>query len=451
MGRIFGTDGVRGIVNKDLTPELALRLGASICTVFGEKSEFLVGRDVRLGGDYILKAVLAGLEAAGCIAYNAGLVTTPALQYYIRNTSLFDGGVMVTASHNPPMYNGIKVIASDGIEIPRNMEREIEGIFFAEKYNRMSWRDSDVSTIDFQGVNEYYIKGVTSLVDDEVIRRRHLKVVFDGANSVGNLVIPQIIRRLGGKPISINGHLDSYFPGREPEPTPDTLKETSAIIRSIQADFGVAVDGDADRAILIDDTGDVKWGDRTTVVLAPYLKNKHPDLPPRIYTGVSSSYLIEDLLAEHGLTVVWMKVGSVGISRRLVKEGGLFGFEENGGFMYPVHQPVRDAGITTALFMELLAVEGKKASELYKIYPQTYTIKTKVPMDREKAVKAIENVKQAYGNNKYIDIDGIKVLLDNGWFLVRPSGTEPVLRIMIETTDKESAERVYKEIMDIIE
>ncbi len=446
MGKLFGTDGVRGVINKELTVQLAMNLGSSICSAYGKGSVFLLGKDVRLGGEALSRAVSSGLMQSGCKVDDAGFVTTPALQYYIRTKGGYDGGVMITASHNPPMYNGIKVIYSDGIEAPRSLEKEIEQYFFEQSAIRADWIEMDHTVRKVGDVGEHYIKGVCNLVDSSIIRKRGFRVVFDGANSVGSLLIPRIIRDLGAKVLGINTHLDPYFTWREPEPTPETLKDTSRIVRLLGADMGVGVDGDADRAIIIDDVGDVKWGDRTAVVLVPYLKERYPEYPSRIITGVSSSFFIEEFFKKQGIDVVWMKVGSVDISRRLVKEGGLLGFEENGGFMFPQHQPVRDAGATVAYMLELMATSGKRLSELYSVYPATYTIKTKVPMLREEAHRVLEALKEEYRDKKMITIDGVKILLDDAWFLLRPSGTEPVLRIMIEAKSRETAEDVFREI-----
>jgi len=450
VARLFGTDGVRGVINENLNAEMALKLGMAICTTFGEGSRFLVGRDVRLGGDILIKAVVSGLESGGCTPYLCGYAPTPAVQYAIRSTQLFDGGIVVTASHNPPMYNGIKVIDSDGIEVPREKEREIEKVFFEERFSRVPWFKGDLSERMFAEVLDIYVKGIIEQVDKNKIREKHLTVVFDGANSVGSLVIPRVIRLLGGKPISLNAHLDPYFPGREPEPTPETLALAAQLVKASSADFGVGVDGDADRAIFIDDRGNVYWGDRTAVVLAPFLKERNPELPPVVYTGVSSSSFIEDLLREHGIKVVWLKVGSVDISRELVDKGGLLGFEENGGIMYPPHQPVRDAAMGTALMMQLIAEKSVKLSEEYSRFPRTYVIKTKYPLTRDLAVNVVERVKQEFSSFRTIPIDGVKVIFDDGWLLVRPSGTEPVLRVMIEMLNEKRAKEIKAKIESTI-
>ncbi len=442
MGRLFGTDGVRGIINEELTPQQALLLGMAIGTFFGPGSKILVGRDVRAGGYMLKSAVIAGLISTGVKVYDGDLAPTPALQYTIK-TQDFDGGVIITASHNPPQYNGIKVIADDGIEIPRDKELVIEEIYFEQKFKQVSWRLLLEDAKPYPYVNDLYVKGVVEKVDKDLIKSRGFKIVIDPANSVGALTSPKIARELGVKVYTINGHLDPAFPGRYPEPVPEHLIETSIVVKSIGADLGIAHDGDADRAIVIDEKGRVQWGDRTAAILARYLAEKHPELPRKVYTAVSSSTVIEEVLKPYGIEVVWLKVGSVDISRTMQKNGdALCGFEENGGFMYPPHQLVRDGGMTLALLLELLASEKRKLSEIYDELPSYYMIKTKIPMKRDQALKVVERVKEYFKNYRQITIDGVKVIAEDFWLLVRPSGTEPLLRIMLEAKTKEKAEEL---------
>ncbi len=449
LGKLFGTDGVRGIINQELTPELALRLGLAIGTFFGEDSKILIGRDVRVGGYMLKSALTAGLLSSGVKVYDADYAPTPAIQY-VTKTEDFDGAVIITASHNPPQYNGIKVVDVDGIEIPRDKEREIEDILFSNRFYRASWSSLAHDVKPYPYVNELYVKAVLEKVDKESIRRKKFKIVVDPANSVSALTTPRIARELGVKVYTVNGNLDPMFPGREPEPTPENLRETAEIVKNLRADLGIAHDGDGDRAIFIDDKGRVIWGDKTAVILAKYLVEKNPNGPKKIYTAVSSSTLIEDLLHEYGVEVVWLKVGSVDIARTMQEKGdALCGFEENGGFMYPPHQLVRDGGMTLALMLELLAKWDKKLSELYDELPKTYMIKTKLPMKRDKALRVVEKVKEMFKEYREITIDGVKVLGNGFWVLVRPSGTEPLLRIMIEADSEEKARRILDQIISV--
>lgn len=451
MGKLFGTDGIRGVVNEELTPEQALRLGMAIGTFFGPGAKILVGRDIRAGGYMIKSAVVAGLISAGVKVYDGDLAPTPAVQFTVKVEN-FDGGVIITASHNPPNYNGIKVIASDGIEIPREKEREIEEIYFESRFHRAPWRLLLEDAHPYPYVNDIYVKGVVEKVDRDLVKSRGFKIVVDPANSVGALTTPRIARELGVKVYTVNGHLDPSFPGRYPEPVPENLVDTAKAVVSIGADFGIAHDGDADRAIIIDDKGRVQWGDRTATILARYLAEKHPELPRKVYTAVSSSTVIEEVLKPYGIEVVWLKVGSVDISRTMQRNGdALCGFEENGGFMYPPHQLVRDGGMTLALILELLATEKRKISEIYDELPQHHLIKTKIPMKREIALKVVEKTKEAFKNYRLITIDGVKVISDDFWLLVRPSGTEPLLRIMLEAKTEEKAKQLLEEVKKIAE
>lgn len=448
MKRLFGTDGVRGIVNKELTVDFVVRLAYAIGTFFGEGSRILVGRDIRLGGEVLLKAVEAGLVSAGCKVYEAGLITTPGLQYNVGYKG-FDGGVMVTASHNPPEYNGIKVVGPDGIEVPRRAEEEIEKIFFEQRFRPANIALLAGSVKKEPNVIEDYVKAIIGLVDKARIREKRFKVLVDPANSVGALTTTRVVRELGGKVYTLNGHLDPFFPGRLPEPTVETLVETARVAKTLQADFAVGHDADGDRAIVIDDQGRIHWGDRSATLLIEHLVKKHPEQPRKVYTAVSSSVLVEEYLKKYGVEIVWTRVGSPIIARELVKGGGLAGFEENGGFMYPKLLPVRDGAMKTALIMEMLAYRRRRLSELFDQLPRYYPVKTKIPMTREKALLVVEEVKKLYSGQRMITIDGVKVIGGDYWFLVRPSGTEPLLRIMVEAKTREKAEELVKELVEI--
>jgi len=444
MGRLFGTDGVRGVINIDLTPELAMKIGLAAGTFFGEDSRILIGRDVRRGGKMLQKAVVAGLLSAGVKVYDAGLLPTPTLQFAVKHFG-FDGGIIITASHNPPKYNGIKVIAADGVEISREDEAKIEEIIFSEKWFRAPYLSLAEEIPKFHGIIDAYVKSILQHVDVEKIKSKKFRVLIDPANSVGVLTSPLVAKKLGCKVYTLNGNLDGDFPGREPEPTTETLKETAEVAKALHVDLAVGHDGDADRAIFIDEKGRIHWGDRSAAILCKYLAKKgHRG---KVVTAVSSSTIIEEVLKPYGLEVVWTKVGSVGISRIILKESNaLCGFEENGGFMYPPHIPVRDGSMTLALMLQVMADENKKLSELFDELPHYYVLKTKIPMTRTAALKVVEKVAEHFRNYRLITIDGVKVLMKDSWVLVRPSGTEPILRIMAEAKD----ENKLKEIVGIV-
>ncbi len=449
VGRLFGTDGVRGVVGQDLTPELALRLGRAIGAYFGKGARILLGRDVRSGGDMLVKAVSAGLQSEGVKVYYAGLLPTPALQYGVKE--YFDGGVMITASHNPPEYNGIKVIGADGVEVPREDEAVIEEYYFKGSHSPLEWRSFVNEEKSAPNIIDVYVDAVKSQVDEDTIRRAGLRAVVDCGNSVGSLVTPRVLRELGVKVHTLNCNLDPLFPGREPEPTPHNLTLASTLVKASNADFGVGHDGDADRAIIIDDNGVGYWGDRVGAVLTGFVYSKFKGLPPRTYTGVSSSTLVEEYLEPMGIRVIWTPVGSVVISRMIQRDGGaVSGFEENGGYMHTPHQVVRDGAMTAALIAYLIADTGMELSRHLSRLPSYYTIKTKVKASREQALCGVEAVKEHFSSLRQVTIDGVKVFGEGFWILVRPSGTEPVLRIMLEARTKGEAEKLLGEVKSVL-
>ena len=450
VGKLFGTDGVRGIVNESMTPELAMKVAQAACTWLGG-GKVLVGRDVRYGGDMLVKAVIAGLASCGCEPYYAGLVPTPALQYAVPRLG-YDMGIMVTASHNPPPYNGVKVVGANGVEVPREEEKKIEEIFFTERFSKVSFSSVPESKVEPR-VLDVYVDGILAEVDKEKVRSKGFKVVVDGANSVGSLATPRVLRELGVKVLCVNCNLDPSFPGRQPEPTPETLKDSAEIVKAVGADLLVAHDADADRAILGDERGEVHWGDRSGSLLTAYVSRKYPHLPKRTFTGVSSSHIVvEGYLRPKGIEVVWTPVGSVIIAHELIKKGGISGFEENGGYMHPVHHPVRDGAMKAALFLEMMATEGRTASELFDELPKAYSVKGKVPKPSNANLeKLYEQLKSKYENCTHTTIDGLKVVCEDYWFLVRPSGTEPVIRIMVEATDVKKAKELYEQLKNLAE
>ena len=449
MGKLFGTDGVRGIVGETLTPELALRLGRAIGAYFGKGSRILIGRDVRAGGSMIKSAVVSGLLAEGVRVYDAGLIPTPGLQYNVK-IGPYDGGVMITASHNPPEYNGIKVIGPDGIEIPREDEAVIEEYYFKGTGTRLEWRSYTYDPRLVEDAIDKYVEGILeNLSPLPPIRRKH-KVVVDCANSVGSLATPRVLRELGVEVKTLNCNLDPLFPGREPEPTPDTLVEASRLVKDTGASFGIGHDGDADRGIVIDDEGVVHWGDRDGTLLSAYVAKYWRDLPRRVYTGVSSSIIVEEYLRPLGIEVVWTPVGSVVISRMIQRDGGaISGFEENGGYMHVPHQIVRDGAMKAALLLHMIDEEGPLSQQIAKL-PKYHPLKTKLPATREQAQCAVEAVKKHYASQRQVTIDGVKVFGDGYWLLVRPSGTEPVVRIMIEATTPQKTREILEQVKTIL-
>jgi phosphomannomutase/phosphoglucomutase len=447
--KLFGTDGVRWIVDKE-SPDFVLRLALAIASYFPSGSRVLVGKDGRIGNSAIYGTILSGLASAGSKVYDAGFIPTPALQLCVKEFG-FDYGVVVTASHNPPEWVGIKVVLSDGIEAPPHIDIEIEELLFNSRFRRVSW--SNIKSIDrFDIAIEHYINSVKRNTDLEKLKRKELKIVVDCANSVSALTTPKVLKELGLKVISINADIDK--PYRPYEPTPETLADLMSIVTSIHADFGVAHDGDGDRAVFIDNKGQFIAGDISAILLSNYVAKKRPDLPKRVVTAISTShFLVDQHLISKGIDVIWTRVGFLNIARKIVELGGaLSGFEDNGGFAYVPHQPVRDGTMSAVLMAEMLAEENISLADIVNAMEKPAVIRVKIPIkDREEGYRIVNTLRDYYKGCKIIDIDGIRVLANDYSFLVRPSGTEPLIRITVESWDKKVAKRVLDEITNIIQ
>jgi phosphomannomutase/phosphoglucomutase len=444
--RLFGTNGVRFVPGVTHDLDFVIRLSEAIGTYFGA-GEVIIGMDGRKSSVAIANAAVSGLMSSGRDVAEAGLVPTPALQYAAKSLG-FKGGVMVTASHNPPQYNGLKVAGPDGVEVPRLDEQRIEKIFFEGSQTKADWKSIGVARQE-PSVVKNYITGILSKVNTRMISDRKFTVVMDLGNGAQSVAAPYLVEALGCKLVTLNSVVDGDFPGRGPEPTPSTLKDLSLAVKSVGADLGVAYDGDGDRSMFCDEEGRVLWGDQSGCLIADYLLERTPDAT--VVTTVSSSQAIEVVAKKRNSKVIRTRVGSVDVSRTILERKALFGFEENGGCIYSPHVPVRDGGMTTALMLECLAARGVAFSRALSFsIPTFYQVKTKVEIDRKK-VDAIMKAVERQAKGEVEKVDGVKVWTDgHSWVLVRPSGTEPLVRIFAESDGQEKADALVKKFTKVV-
>lgn len=445
--KLFGTNGIRGLVNKELTPEMAVKVGLAIGTFFGKKN-LLLGHDARTSGPMFSRAVISGLTSTGCNVFFAGMAPTPSLQFAVKNHKM-DGGVIITASHNPPEYNGIKVIWSDGIEISHEQETEIENTYFDEKTQFAEW--NKLGTVhELPGVNDEYIEAIKKHVNTAKIATKHFHVVVDAANSVGGLTAPILLRDLGCKITSLNANIDGTFPGRMPEPRPENLEELAKTVKAVGADLGVAFDGDADRSIFVDENGQIHMGDKTFAVVEKQFLIENPN--SQIVTPVSSSTLIKDVADAYKGKIVWTKVGSVTVSQKMKEVKAKLGGEENGGVFYGPHQAVRDGAMTTALILNIMAETGEKLSKLVADQPQYFIEKGKIECPEDKKQKLLEKLLAQLKGANINTLDGVKIWFeDKSAILLRPSGTEPAFRMYAEAKTQQRAKKLVEEFTSKLE
>jgi phosphomannomutase/phosphoglucomutase len=440
-GRLFGTNGIRGLVNEELTPEIAVKAACAIGTFF-KKGTLLVGYDARTSGPMLSNAVIAGLTATGCNVLLAGMAPTPALQCAVRHNKL-NGGVIITASHNPPEYNGIKVLWNDGVEISHEQETAVENIYFNQKVRLSKWNNVG-QTNELPCVIDDYVEAVKKHVDTRTIYRKDFHVVVDAANSVGVLAAPELLHELGCKVTTINANIDGTFPRRPPEPSPENLTDLASTVKATNADLGVAYDGDADRSIFVDEKGQIQPGDKTFALVEKYFLKDNPN--EKIITPVSSSSMIKDIADAYKGKIVWTKVGSVTVSQTMKKLKAKLGGEENGGIFYGPHQPVRDGAMSTALILQIMAKTGEKLSKLIAELPQYFIEKDKVECKEELKEKVLEKLTSEVKGMNVNTIDGVKIWFkDKQAILIRPSGTEPIYRLYAEADTEQKAQKLVKQ------
>src|SRR5579864_1781324 len=288
MAKLFGTNGVRGVFGEDLTLDFISKITLSIASFF-KKGPILVGYDGRESSVIISKIVTAALSSAGMDSAVCGIVPTPCLQFATRQLG-YNGGIMITASHNPPQYNGMKVIARDGIEISREDELKVEEFYFKKKW-KISNQFGSI-TKEPKSINTY-ISGIKKQVDVQKVRSRNLRIVLDLGNGAQAVTSPILCKDLGCEVVLINEKIDGTFPGRGSEPTPQNLGKLSKMVIKSRADFGIAFDGDGDRSIFCDESGQILTGDRSALLLSKYILKRYPK--SKIITSVNSTYVIEKI------------------------------------------------------------------------------------------------------------------------------------------------------------
>lgn len=435
--RLFGTNGIRGIPNEFLTTEFCSDIGKAIGTFF--QGKIAVGSDNRRSKSMILDSVVSGIMSTGASVIYIGVIPTPAIQYYCKTHGI--PGVAITASHNPPQFNGIKCIDLDGTELSRDKEEKIEGIYFRKSFRIAGWEKIGERVWD-NSASELYINGVLEKIKHDVSDRKKMKVLVDAGNGAAYYTTPEALGRLGISMTTLNCNPDGLFTSRQSEPKPENLKEFIQLMKTGTFDLGVAHDGDADRAIFSDENGNFIDGDKTLALFV-----KHYAKPgDKVVTPISSSDAIDDIGREIGVEIIRTRIGAPIVSRTMIEKKARLGGEENGGIIFGDHQYCRDGLMTVGIIISIISRTGKKLSELIKELPQYNMVRSSVKFsgDFEPIRKKVKGLLEDY---EFLEIDGIKARKGHDWILIRPSGTEPIVRIFTHSISKERAEDLMKKVM----
>jgi phosphomannomutase/phosphoglucomutase len=437
--RLFGTNGVRGVVGEDMHPELVLRIGAALGSM--RRGQIAVGRDTRISGPALVSALKAGIMAAGSDVVDLGILPTPALQYIVRGG--LSAGAMVTASHNPPEYNGVKVIESDGTEMGDAEVIQLEARLFSRKFELVPWNRVGRQSSAPDRVEEYLAAVAGSFPPGT---GEGLTVVLDPGSGAGSRTSPEILTRMGCRVHTLNATEDGTFPNRAPEPSAEGLAPLAHMVTATRAAMGIAHDGDADRTVFIDEKGRFLEENREFALVASSLCEEKRGV---VVAPVSTSRIIEEVAGRFGCSVDYTAVGSIYVARRmmdLTAKGTpvVMGGEGNGGLIYPGHQFCRDGAMTAAKMVSIVALSEKPLSRLADSLPKYHMIREKIRTGEAHAL--VKSLVKRYAREKPDLTDGIRLNREDAWVLVRASGTEPLVRITVESRRKKLAVDLLEEI-----
>ena len=449
-GKLFGTTGVRKVYGDEFDLEMALNLGKSLGTYLG-KGTVVVARDARTTGLMVADALTAGIMSTGVNVVRAGVIPTPTLAFITLKHG-FDAGLMVTASHNPPEYTGVKFWSKNSMGFTQKEEARLEEIYNSKDFKVAKWNELGKETEIETAVDEH-IEALLEKCDADSIRSKSFRVIVDPGNGAACVHTPYLVQRLNCQVVTINGQLDGHFPGRRSEPDEESLGDLIQMIKKTGADLGIAHDGDADRVVFVSEEGEVVTGDRTIALLAQQVLKSSKG--KTVVTTVDSSLVLDETVEGAGGTTIRTPVGDIQVAIKVVEEKGVMGGEACGVFIFPDVHLAPEPFLAVCRILELMAASGSSFGELVKPIPKYPILRTKVdcPNDKKKAVMDTISdslPKQMRDVKEVLTVDGLGVTMKQGWLLVRPSGTEPVIRITCEGQTKQVVEEIRKSAEDIV-
>ena len=412
-----------------------------------EKIKIVVGRDARISGPMVSSVVIATLNGMGCDVVNIGLATTPTTEIAVTEENA-DGGIILTASHNPKQWNALKLLNSKGEFLNAEEGATILEIADSEDFSFAEVDDLGETIVkDYTDIHVQKILDL-DLVDLQAIKNADFTVAIDAVNSVGGIAMPALFNALGVKQVvEINCEPTGNF-AHTPEPLPENLIETSEIVKNNKVDVGFVVDPDVDRLAIINEDGTMFNEEYTLVAVADYVLGKTPG---NTVSNLSSSRALRDITEKHGKSYSAAAVGEVNVVAKMKETNAIIGGEGNGGIIYPASHNGRDALVGAALFLSHLAKSGLKCSELRSTYPNYFISKNKIELTPEINVDALLiGVKEKYANENVNDIDGVKIDFAGSWVHLRKSNTEPIIRIYSEAKTSGEANKLAQKIIDDI-
>lgn len=436
--------GVRGIVGESLTPQLAARFASAFGTYLGQ-GQVLVGQDSRPSGLMLKKAVIAGLLATGCQPVEVGILPLPTILFLTRKMQA-RGAVVITASHNPSNWNGLKFISQDGLYLRSSEVEEFLDIFHQGEFTYVP-AERIKPALSEKEAGYLHLRRIFSQIKVNEIKKRKFRLVADCANGAGATLLPRFLQELGAEVRFINTELSGKF-AHQSEPTPENLKELGHEVRAFQADLGLAQDADADRLALVDEQGQPLGEDATLTLSVDHVlsRKKGP-----VVVNLSSSMVIEDIARKYGVRVYRTKIGESNVVEKMLETRAVVGGEGNGGVIWPAVHPCRDSFTAAGLILEKLSSFPGSISQLMATYPRYYLLKDKFDCPAELAFKVVTELRRRYQQENISTLDGLKIIWGEAWVHLRPSNTEPIMRVIAEARSPEKARELLERFKGEIE
>jgi phosphoglucosamine mutase len=449
--RLFGTTGVRKVYGTEFDLEMAMNLGKALGTYLGEGT-VLIARDARTTGMMVTDALSAGIMSTGVNVARAGIIPTPTLAYITMKHG-FDSGLMVTASHNPPEYTGVKFWSGNSMGYIPEEERKLEDIYETRKFKAASWDKLGKERV-LEGAIDEHIEGILKECDADLIRSKEFRIIVDPGNGAACVMTPYLMQRLNCKVVTINGQLDGHFPGRPSEPEEESLGDLIDMIKKTGADLGIAHDGDSDRVVFVTENGEVIRGDRTIALLAQQVVKKSKE--KTVVTTVDSSLVLDETVEKAGGSTIRTPVGDIQVAIKIGETKGVIGGEACGVYIFPEAHLAPEPFLAACRVLELMARTGKGFGELIADIPRYPLLKSKLKCPNEKKQPVMDKLAtelpaKLKDRVEVITVDGLGISLKEGWVLVRPSGTEPVIRITCEGPTEDIVKGILKTSEEVVE
>jgi phosphomannomutase len=431
--------GVRGVVGESLTPTLLARFAQAFGTYTGAGT-IVIGRDPRTSGEMARQAALAGLLSTGCRVIDLGVCPVPTVQLLVRERRA-RGGIAITASHNPAEWNALKFINAEGLFLTGAQARQLLDIYHQGEYTKAA--GAEMRAVELHvGALDLHIKAVLDALGPVARTPRQLRVVVDSCNGAASIVAPRLLEALGAEVHAINVTPDGTFP-RGAEPVPENLGALCAAVREHGADVGFAQDMDADRLAVVSERGDPIGEEQTLVLATRYVLGQERG---PVVANLATTHALDAVARAFECPIHRSKIGEANVTEEMRRVGAVIGGEGNGGVIYPRVNFARDSLVAMALVLHLLADTGRSVSELVGETPPLFMLKEKLACRSDRIGAVLKKIRAAYESLPMDLRDGVKVTTPDGWFLVRGSNTEPILRIVAEAETEERAARMIAEV-----